>query len=56
MSNYLLVHLNSVFGRSLMRTSLTLSGEAHLGGDPLSPLFLSQSENQARWQLQAKGL
>lgn len=53
---YLLVHLNSVLGNSLIGTSLTLSGPAHLGGEPLNPLFLSHSENHARWQLQTNGL
>lgn len=54
--SYSLVHLNSVLGNSLIGTSFTLSGPAHLGGEPLKPLFLSHSENQARWQLQTNGL
>lgn len=53
--NNSLVHLNSFWGNSLMRTSLTLSGDAHRGADPLRPLFFNQSENQARWQLQMNG-
>lgn len=49
------MHLNSFLGNSLIRTSFTLGGPAHFGGEPLSPLFFNQSENQAKWQLHMKG-
>lgn len=42
------LHLNSCWGKSLMRTSLAFKGPAHLADDPVSFLFLSQSENQAK--------
>jgi hypothetical protein len=38
-----------------MATSLTLAGAEQRGGVPVSCFFRSQSENQAKWQLQVNG-
>lgn len=48
-------HLNSWWGRSLMRISCPFPETVHVGWEPERPRLRSQSENQAKWQLQLKG-
>lgn len=48
-------HLNSWWGRSLMRISFPFPETVHVGWEPDRPRLRSQSENQAKWQLQLKG-
>ena len=50
------VHLNSWEGNAWIGLSFKWGGKAHLGPPAVKPLVLSQSANQAMWQLQLKGL
>ena len=53
---FLPVHLNSWEGSAWIGLSFKCGGKAHLGPPAVNPLVLSQSANQAMWQLQLKGL